>query len=131
MAGTAGADAIGGGEQCSEERGVELRVSGSTGPVNVIGARDELAQVVQNLIDNAIKYSEKGDIVDVEIRAGVGASEASAIAGRRWSSHSGRPVRKSRLTVADMCFPLCAGVNALLPCGFPPMLVMFDRMQGG
>ena len=68
----------------AKERGVELRVSGSTGPVNVIGARDELAQVVQNLIDNAIKYSEKGDTVDVEIRAGVGASEASAIAGRRW-----------------------------------------------
>ncbi|MDP3494318.1 MAG: histidine kinase dimerization/phospho-acceptor domain-containing protein, partial [Hyphomonadaceae bacterium] len=68
----------------AKERGVELRVSAGSGPVNVIGARDELTQVVQNLIDNAIKYSEKGDVVDIEVRAGVGASEASTIAGRRW-----------------------------------------------
>jgi two-component system phosphate regulon sensor histidine kinase PhoR len=68
----------------AKERGVELRVSGATGPVNVIGARDELAQVVQNLVDNAIKYSEKGNVVDIEVRAGVSAGEASAVAGRRW-----------------------------------------------
>ena len=68
----------------ARERGVELRVTGAVGAVNVIGARDELAQVVQNLIDNAIKYSEKGGAVDIEVLAGVRAGEASAIAGRRW-----------------------------------------------
>lgn len=68
----------------AKERGVELRLTGATGAVNVTGARDELAQVVQNLIDNAIKYSEKGGAVDIEVRAGVRAGEASAIAGRRW-----------------------------------------------
>jgi two-component system phosphate regulon sensor histidine kinase PhoR len=68
----------------AKARGVELRVTGAAGAVNVTGARDELAQVVQNLIDNAIKYSEKGNTVDIEVRAGVGASEASVIAGRRW-----------------------------------------------
>ncbi len=68
----------------AKERGVELRVSGVSGEVSVTGARDELAQVVQNLIDNALKYSEKGGVVDVEVLAGLGADEAAAVAGRRW-----------------------------------------------
>lgn len=68
----------------AKERGVELRVAGVASAVNVTGARDELAQVVQNLIDNALKYSEKGGTVDVEVLAGLGADEAVSIAGRRW-----------------------------------------------
>ncbi len=68
----------------AKERGVELRVAGASSAVNVTGARDELVQVVQNLIDNALKYSEKGGTVDVEVLAGLGADEAVAIAGRRW-----------------------------------------------
>lgn len=68
----------------AKERGVELRITGASAPVNVTGARDELTQVVQNLIDNALKYSEKGSAVDIEVLADVRAGEASAIAGRRW-----------------------------------------------
>ena len=68
----------------ARERGVELRVSGVSGAVNVTGARDELAQVVQNLIDNALKYSEAGGVVDVEVLAGLGADEAASVGGRRW-----------------------------------------------
>jgi two-component system phosphate regulon sensor histidine kinase PhoR len=68
----------------AKERGVELRVTGVGGAVNVTGARDELAQVVQNLIDNALKYSEKGGVVDVEVLAGLGPDEAAALGGRRW-----------------------------------------------
>ncbi len=68
----------------AKARGVELRITGGGAPVNVTGARDELTQVVQNLIDNAIKYSETGDIVEIEIASGVAASEAAQLAGRRW-----------------------------------------------
>jgi two-component system phosphate regulon sensor histidine kinase PhoR len=68
----------------AKERGIELRVSGVGGAVNVTGERDELAQVVQNLIDNALKYSETGGVVDVEVLAGLGANEAAALGGRRW-----------------------------------------------
>jgi len=38
-----------------------------TEPVNVIGARDELLQVFENLIENACKYGEDGKRVLVEI----------------------------------------------------------------
>lgn len=68
----------------AKARGVELRITGGGAPVTVTGARDELTQVVQNLIDNAIKYSENGDVVDIEIASGVAAVEASRLAGRRW-----------------------------------------------
>ena len=40
-------------------RGVTVRVTGADAPVIVAGVRDELAQVVQNLIDNAVKYAEQ------------------------------------------------------------------------
>ncbi len=59
-------------------------MTGVSGAVNVTGVRDELAQVVQNLIDNALKYSEKGGVVDVEVLSGLGPDEAAALGGRRW-----------------------------------------------
>jgi two-component system phosphate regulon sensor histidine kinase PhoR len=38
--------------------------------VRVVGERFQLAQVVQNLIDNAMKYTPKGGVVRIEIGAG-------------------------------------------------------------
>ena len=66
------------------ERGVTLRISGLASGVMVIGVRDELAQVAQNLIDNAIKYSEPGDVVEIEVLSGLPLEEAAGRAGRRW-----------------------------------------------
>ena len=66
------------------ERGVKLNVTGAGGEVDVTGVRDELAQVAQNLIDNAIKYSETGDTVEIEVLSGLTREEATAKAGRRW-----------------------------------------------
>lgn len=68
----------------AKARGVKLRVLGQAAGVKVTGVRDELSQVVQNLIDNAIKYSEKDDVVEIEILSGLSREEASARAGRRW-----------------------------------------------
>lgn len=66
------------------ERGVTVRVKGADQPILVTGIRDELAQVAQNLIDNAVKYSEDKGVVDVELAAGLSGDAASASAGRRW-----------------------------------------------
>lgn len=67
------------------ERKVKLRISGPASGVSVTGVRDELAQVAQNLIDNAIKYSNPGDVVEIEVLGPLSRGEATAQAGRRWS----------------------------------------------
>jgi two-component system phosphate regulon sensor histidine kinase PhoR len=73
----------------AKERGVKLNVAGAGNAVGVTGVRDELAQVAQNLIDNAIKYSENGDTVEIEVLSGLTREEAETRAGRRWEG-SGR-----------------------------------------
>jgi two-component system, OmpR family, phosphate regulon sensor histidine kinase PhoR len=73
----------------AKERGVKLNVTGAEDEIGVTGVRDELAQVAQNLIDNAIKYSEDGDTVEIELLSGLTREEAEAKAGRRWDG-SGR-----------------------------------------
>lgn len=47
--------------------GCELRVD-SEGPLMVLGNRDELVQVVQNLVENALKYASSGKLVEVTCR---------------------------------------------------------------
>ena len=66
------------------DRGVTVRIKGADQPILVTGIRDELAQVAQNLIDNAVKYSEDKGVVEVELAAGLSGDAASASAGRRW-----------------------------------------------
>jgi signal transduction histidine kinase len=58
----------------AEERGIKLRYSGPNRPARVLGNRDQLFQVLYNLIDNSIKYGPKEDgeveinVVDCEKR---------------------------------------------------------------
>jgi two-component system phosphate regulon sensor histidine kinase PhoR len=66
------------------ERDVTIRVSGAERPIPVTGVRDELAQVVQNLIDNAVKYSEPNGMVEVALAQGLTGDEAVMQAGRQW-----------------------------------------------
>jgi two-component system, OmpR family, phosphate regulon sensor histidine kinase PhoR len=47
------------------EHSVKLSVEVPPGPVEVIGDRDELVQLMQNLIENAIRYGASGERVDV------------------------------------------------------------------
>ena len=61
--------------------GAERRVRldwqpGASGQVLVRGERDQIVQVVQNLLDNAIKYSPDGAAVRIEMLSGL--SEAAA-----------------------------------------------------
>lgn len=66
------------------ERGVGLSFVAPPKSALVVGERFQLAQVVQNLIDNAIKYSKPGDVVTIEIAAAGDRDAAAAQAGRRW-----------------------------------------------
>jgi two-component system phosphate regulon sensor histidine kinase PhoR len=68
----------------ARERGVVLELAAPTQPLVVIGERFQLAQVVQNLVDNAIKYTAPGGVVTIETAQASSREEAAAKAGRRW-----------------------------------------------
>lgn len=67
-----------------KERNVSLDLRIPAQPVRVVGERFQLAQVVQNLVDNAVKYTPDGGVVTVEVAASGDREETSAQAGRRW-----------------------------------------------
>lgn len=62
----------------SAERAVTVRLADRDLSAPVNGDRDEIVQVVQNLVDNAIKYSPSGDTVEIVIRPDVTLDEAAA-----------------------------------------------------
>jgi two-component system phosphate regulon sensor histidine kinase PhoR len=51
----------------TEAAGARVEVSGIPGPINVPGDTDQLVQVFQNLIENAVKYGRPGGIVSITI----------------------------------------------------------------
>ncbi|MGK6316296.1 phosphate regulon sensor histidine kinase PhoR [Neorhizobium sp. DT-125] len=55
----------------ADDLGVEIRTHLPEGKVEVLGDRDELVQVFENLIENACKYGQEGKVVDVYLRNGV------------------------------------------------------------
>lgn len=69
----------------AKERKVRIKVQRPDKPALVVGERFQLAQVVQNLIDNAIKYSPPGAEVRVEVGAAGNREDTMANAGRRWA----------------------------------------------
>lgn len=52
----------------AQELGIEIRMHLPTGKVEVTGDRDELVQVIENLMENACKYGQEGGFVDVHLR---------------------------------------------------------------
>ncbi len=71
----------------ASESGVDLTVDIEDRPLTVIGDRDELAQVFQNLIHNAIKYGQSGGRVAVAAKLVPGQGDRPArvsIAVRDW-----------------------------------------------
>ncbi|HYD88911.1 MAG TPA: ATP-binding protein [Vitreimonas sp.] len=68
------------------ERDVRIRLIEPAGPVRVVGERFQLAQVVQNLVDNAAKYTPAGGEVVVEVAEGGDREETCLRAGRRWDN---------------------------------------------
>jgi two-component system phosphate regulon sensor histidine kinase PhoR len=58
-------------------RSVATDIVAPAGPASVEGDRDQIVQVVQNLMDNALKYSPEGGRVEVEIETGLTAAAAA------------------------------------------------------
>ena len=52
----------------ARERGVELTADVPDEPVRILGDRDELLRLVENLVENAIKYGGSGETVEVALR---------------------------------------------------------------
>ncbi|WP_246617680.1 phosphate regulon sensor histidine kinase PhoR [Rhizobium populisoli] len=52
----------------ADDLGVEIRTHLPEGKVEVLGDRDELVQVFENLIENACKYGQEGKFVDVYLK---------------------------------------------------------------
>jgi len=68
----------------ASQREVRIEVRAEADPVSIVGDRFQIAQVVQNLIDNAVKFTPDGGAVKVEIGIAANREEAMERAGRRW-----------------------------------------------
>jgi two-component system phosphate regulon sensor histidine kinase PhoR len=64
----AAADVVDAVSVLSQERGVVVTLQSEGGKINIDGDRDEIIQVIQNLVDNGIKYSTQGQSVEIVIR---------------------------------------------------------------
>lgn len=77
--GLAAADVLDALDPLAAERGVSFSpVLPAVGEAMVIGDRDQILQVIQNLAENALKFTPRGGTVAVEIMAGMGAAAATA-----------------------------------------------------
>lgn len=56
----------------ASDLGVDILLHLPEGKVEVLGDRDELVQVFENLIENGCKYGQEGKVVDVYLRHGDG-----------------------------------------------------------
>lgn len=64
------------------EKKVTIAIDVPRTPVGVIGDRDQITQVVQNLIDNALKYSPEGGTVEVQLVPGQTRQDAMEFGSR-------------------------------------------------
>ncbi|MGE0232114.1 MAG: ATP-binding protein [Flavobacteriaceae bacterium] len=59
--------------------GVEIRASLASEPLHMLADRDEITQVFQNIVENAVKYGREGRYVDVSLTAGGSPKRPEAI----------------------------------------------------
>jgi two-component system phosphate regulon sensor histidine kinase PhoR len=57
----------------ARDRGVEVATSAPAGALTVLGDRDELIRVLENLVENALKYAASGKRVEIALARGPGA----------------------------------------------------------
>jgi two-component system phosphate regulon sensor histidine kinase PhoR len=77
-------DALASAEPLAAQRGVRLALNVRADVVPIVGDRFQLAQVAQNLIDNAIKFSPEGGVVEIEVGLADDREDALERSGRRW-----------------------------------------------
>ena len=51
----------------ARDRGVKVEIVAPSGPLLVLGDRDELIRVFENLVENALKYAASGKLVEIEL----------------------------------------------------------------
>jgi two-component system phosphate regulon sensor histidine kinase PhoR len=85
------------------DRNVRLDLRVPAKPVRVVGERFQLAQVVQNLVDNAVKYTPDGGTVSIEVAPSGDREEVSAQAGRCWDD-AGRIVLLTPAAAANRSY---------------------------
>ena len=56
----------------ARDRDVEVKTVGTSAPLFVLGDRDELIRVFENLVENALKYAASGKRVDIALSRGEG-----------------------------------------------------------
>lgn len=62
----------------ARERGVRFETDlPEPGAAVSIGDRDQIVQVVQNLVDNALKYSPRGEVIRISLEVGLTADQAA------------------------------------------------------
>lgn len=76
--GRATADVVDALSVLTRDHGVQIEVTAPDHGVRIKGDRDEIVQVIQNLVDNAIKYSPREARIEVDIRAGLTPAAAAA-----------------------------------------------------
>ena len=74
----AAADVIDATAVLARERDVTMRLEGEATGVAVVGDRDEIIQVIQNLVDNAVKYSPPGATVELTVQRDLSADAMAA-----------------------------------------------------
>ncbi|KCZ48409.1 sensor histidine kinase [Hyphomonas pacifica] len=88
----------------ASEKGVRLEVRAESGSIPVIAHRDEMIQVVENLVSNALKYSVEGGQIVLSFGLSSSMADARIKAGQSWMGAermtllpaSGRPGTKER-----------------------------------
>jgi len=73
----AAGDAVEGLAPLAQEKGVAFRIQSPPQGAPVAGDRDQVLQVVQNLAENALKYSAPGGEIAIDVAAGLSAAEAA------------------------------------------------------
>ena len=74
----AAADVIDAVALLAQERGVTIRLAGEASGVSIVGDRDEIIQVIQNLVDNGVKYSPPGAVVELTVQRDLTADAVAA-----------------------------------------------------
>ncbi len=85
----------------ARDQDVTLQFISSASSVNVHGVRDELTQVLQNLIENALKYTRPDTSVYVELACGLSADDAKLFTSRRWDDAARISILQNRSLPSD------------------------------
>lgn len=86
----------------ARDREVTLDFIGTTREIHVFGVHDELTQVLQNLIENALKYTRKNTSVLIEMDAGLTLDDAKKFISRKWDNAARISILQSHIDQKDM-----------------------------